>query len=194
MHRQPLLKLLEAYRSTHPDESAVVDRMAVLVTGHEDCFDRTCRPGHMTGSAWVVSADSKRHLLMRHRKLGKWLQPGGHADGDPDVAAVASREANEETGLTGLRIVADANDNAVLDLDVHEIPARFGPSGEMIDDAHEHHDVRFLLQATGPETLTINEESDDLRWCPPEEVRTLTQEPSVLRLLEKAQGWLESRQ
>ncbi|MEO0529448.1 MAG: NUDIX hydrolase [Planctomycetota bacterium] len=186
MPHQPLLDLLAAYREKHPEEVSVVDRIVSLVTGHDDCFERTCRPGHLTGSAWVVSADGERHLLMHHRKLGKWLQPGGHADGQTDLAAVARREANEETGLDTLRIVADADGHAALDVDVHDIPSRLGASGEVIDTAHEHHDVRFLLQATEDETLSVNDESHELRWCSPEEVSELTQEPSVLRLLEKA--------
>lgn len=184
--------MLAAYRSANPHESPMVDQIMSLVTAHTDCFERTCRPGHLTGSAWVVSADGQRHLLLHHRKLAKWLQPGGHADGETDLAAVASREANEETGLAGLEIVTDANGLVPLDVDVHEIPARFGPNGELIEEAHEHHDVRFLLRATEEEKLRGNEESRELRWCLPDEVRTLTQEPSVIRLLEKSDRRLEA--
>ncbi len=190
MHREPLLELLGDYRAACPAEAAVADRITTLVAANEDCFDRTCRPGHLTGSAWVVSGDGQRHLLMHHRKLDIWLQPGGHADGQTDLAEVAKREAQEETGIQALRVVADASGLVPLDLDVHDIPARLDAAGEVIDDAHEHHDVRFLLQATGDETLIDNEESNELRWCCPEEVRTLTQERSVLRLLEKAQSRL----
>lgn len=187
MSRQPLLEMLADYRSRRPEEAGVVDRISDLVTAHADCFDRACRPGHLTGSAWVVSADGERHLLMLHRKLGKWLQPGGHADGQTDLETVARREAEEETGLIGLETIADATGLAPLDVDVHDIPARYAASGEPIDDAHEHHDVRFLLRAFRDETLVVNEESHELRWCTPAEVRGLTDEPSVLRLLEKAQ-------
>lgn len=187
MSRQPLLDLLADYRARHADEAAVVDRIVDLAESHPDCFDRTCRPGHLTGSAWVVSADGERHLLMLHRKLGKWLQPGGHADGQSDLEAVARREAEEETGLRGLKTLADESGLTPLDVDVHEIPARFGTDGALIEDGHEHHDIRFLLQATGDETLVVNDESHELRWCLPAEVRTLTAESSVLRLLDKAQ-------
>lgn len=187
MHRQPLLQLLHDYRAAFPKEAAVADRIAALAKSRPDCFDRTCRPGHLTGSAWVVSADGERHLLMHHRKLDKWLQPGGHADGQTELVEVARREAQEETGITELVTVADASGLVPLDLDVHDIPARTNDAGEPIDDAHEHHDIRFLLRATGDETLVDNEESNELRWCRVEEVRTLTNEPSVLRLLEKAQ-------
>ena len=76
-----------------------------FVRAHPDCLARTCAPGHLTGSAWIVSPDRRRTLLTHHRKLGKWLQLGGHADGDADLLAVALREAREESGLRGLRVV-----------------------------------------------------------------------------------------
>ena len=185
--RQPLLHLLANYRAAYPEESSMVSRIVSLAEGHENCFDRDCRPGHLTGSAWVVSADGNRHLLLLHKKLGKWLQPGGHADGQTNLSDVALREAHEESGLESLEIVADPRGLAPLDVDVHEIPARFTPDGQIKETAHEHHDVRFLLRATDSETLTLSDESDALRWCTAEEVRTLTQEQSVLRLLEKSE-------
>lgn len=194
MDRQPLLTMLSAYRVAHPDEEAVVDRISALADAHPDCFERTCRPGHLTGSAWVVSADGERHLLMLHRKLGKWLQPGGHADGQANMEGVARREAEEETGLTGLETIASGRGLLPLDVDVHDIPARLAPDGTLIDDAHEHHDIRFLLRVTGSDALVVNEESHELRWCLRDEVRTLTSEPSVLRLLDKAERRLAAAQ
>ena len=120
-----------------------------------DCCERTCAPGHFTGSAWVVSADGQRALLLHHRKLDRWLQPGGHADGDGDLAAVALREAEEETGLRGLRVQP-----AVFDLDRHRIPAR-GTEPE-----HWHYDVRFVVHAGGDEAFVVSEESHALAWRP----------------------------
>lgn len=191
MHRDPVIQLLTAYREANPSEAQVADRILALVNSRTDCFDRTCRPGHLTGSAWVVSPDGERHLLLHHRKLDKWLQPGGHADGQTDLAEVALREAIEETGLESLRVIADNHGVAVLDLDVHDIPARYKPDGSLIEDSHEHHDVRFLLQADADESLCLSDESNELRWCTPAEVRSLTQEWSVLRLLEKSRERLK---
>jgi 8-oxo-dGTP pyrophosphatase MutT (NUDIX family) len=110
-------------------------------------------PGHFTGSAWVVSADGERALLMHHRKLDIWVQPGGHADGDGDLAAVALREAEEETGLRDLHI-----EGGVFDLDRHLIPAR------KADPAHFHYDVRFVVRAGADEGFVVNEESHALAW------------------------------
>ena len=189
MHRSKILALLEEYQQRWPDEDAVANRIRSLVHERADCFDRTCRPGHLTGAAWVVSADRKRHILLHHKKLDRWLQPGGHADGDPDLARVALREASEETGLQGLRIV----DSVPLDLDVHLIPARLGPSGELLEDAHEHHDVRFLVLAESSDRVTVSHESHEVRWCSEEQVRALTVEKSVLRMLNKATQLNERR-
>ncbi|MEN0109455.1 MAG: NUDIX hydrolase [Planctomycetota bacterium] len=184
--REELRAMLAAYVAAHPDESETAARIGRLVTGHADCFQRGCRPGHLTASAWVVSADGARHLLLRHRKLGKWLQPGGHADGDTDLLAVARREVTEETGLSGLEPIVSASGLLPLDLDVHQIPARIDANGAEIDDAHEHHDVRFLFRATGEDRLTANHESDGLAWLEPDGVQARTDEESVLRLMRKA--------
>jgi 8-oxo-dGTP pyrophosphatase MutT (NUDIX family) len=86
------------------EASAVAETIA-FVEAHPDCLLRSCAPGHLTGSAWIVSPDRRRTLLTLHRKLGKWLQLGGHADGDPDLLAVALREAREESGLARLAVV-----------------------------------------------------------------------------------------
>lgn len=183
MHREPLLQLLTQYEAQSPDELPTVQRIRKLVTEHEDCFDRTCRPGHITGSAWVLSHDRSHCLLLHHRKLDRWLQPGGHADGESNVAAVALREAQEESGLEQLAV---ENNGLPLDLDVHVIPARFDAVGNQIEDSHEHHDVRFLLVATEGEPLVLSDESHDLRWLTHEEVLNLTDEESVLRMMRKA--------
>jgi 8-oxo-dGTP pyrophosphatase MutT (NUDIX family) len=150
---------------------------SAFADAHPDCCERTCVPGHFTGSAWVVSADGERALLMHHRKLDIWVQPGGHADGDGDLAAVALREAEEETGLRGLRI-----EGGVFDLDRHAIPARGA------DPEHFHYDVRFVVRAGADETFVVNEESHALAWLP---MRDIAADPhadeSVRRMARK---WL----
>ena len=182
MHRQPLLRLLADYRATCPEQAEVVAQIVDLVESHADCLLRTCRPGHITGAAWVVSSDRQRCLLVHHRKLGKWIQPGGHADGDPDVAAVALREAQEETGLQSLRLAA----RIPLDVDVHDIPERRDAGGRLLEDAHQHHDIRFLLVADSEETPTVSHESHDVRWFTRSELEQWVDEVSVLLMARKA--------
>jgi 8-oxo-dGTP pyrophosphatase MutT (NUDIX family) len=128
------------------------DRILDLVARSPAPADRTTRPGHLTGSAFVVSDDGERAVLLFHRKLRRWLQPGGHADGDMNLVHVAWREASEETGIDGLAV-----DPEPVDLDIHEVRP---PS----EDAHLHLDVRFLVVAPPRAVLAANDESDAIRW------------------------------
>ena len=162
-----------AYRARWPEEADTVSRFEAFVDTHPDCFERTCRPGHVTGSAWLVDAAGERVLLTHHRKLGRWLQLGGHSDGDPDPLAVALREAREESGLA-VRVL----DEAIFDVDVHRIPARGS------EPAHRHYDVRFLLVAES-HRFRKNDESHALEWVPVGAIRSLTGEESVLRMARK---------
>lgn len=140
-------------------------------------FERSHAPGHFTGSAWLVSADGERVLLTHHRKLGRWLQLGGHADGDRDLARVALREAEEESGLREL--VAEPG---IFDLDRHLIPARGS------EPAHWHYDVRYVVRATGSEVFEVGEESLDLAWRPVSAIAQDVQADESLRRM--AQRWL----
>ncbi len=180
MHRRPLLALLASYARRYPAEAAVAERFAAFVRAHPDCFERACIPGHVTGSAWVVSADRSRFLLTHHRKLDRWLQLGGHADGDPDPARVALREATEESGIGNLALVPTDGEVRPLDLDAHEIPAR----GH--EPAHIHYDVRYLVVAPADAVLTLSDESIALRWFPSDEPLRVDHDESVARLRIKA--------
>jgi len=186
MHRRPLLEMLACYRHAFPAEAEVVDRITALVEAHADCFERTCRPGHLTGAAWIVSADRRRCLLAHHRKLDRWLQLGGHADGQWQIEEVALREAREESGMSAFEMLSIAGDRIPLDVDVHAIPPRYDAEGRLVEDAHEHHDIRFLLIAHDGQPLRASDESHDVAWFTPDEVRERTDEPSVLRMLHKA--------
>lgn len=128
------------------------ERVLALIDEHNDIAHRTCRPGHLTGSAFVVDPSRDACLMLFHTKLQRWLQPGGHADGDTNLAHVALREAQEETGIDGLRVVAPA-----IDVDIH----RVDPPKE---DAHLHLDVRFLVLAPPGAEPVGNEESQALQW------------------------------
>lgn len=159
-----------------------------FVEQYPNCFDRSLLSGHITGSAWIVSPDRQQTLLIHHRKLDRWLQPGGHADGDPDVAAVALREAQEETGLTTLTVVAPPGDNsnsdisqtvAILDVDIHPIPAR----NEVPE--HLHYDIRFLVEADPTEPLGFSDEINNIQWFTLETASNYTDSESIIRLIRK---------
>lgn len=159
-----LLELLSKYRFGNPEDAPTADEFRRFIEDNPACCERSLRIGHLTGSAWLVSPDGNSALLMRHRKLGRWLQPGGHADGNPDLAAVALREAGEETGMDGLTAAQD-----IFDLDLHRIPAR-GP-----EPAHWHYDMRFVVQAARLE-FAHNEESLAMAWF---DVGRLAQDPAA---------------
>lgn len=186
MKREPLLKLLRAHAAGNLDahEASMAAGMIRFVEEHEDCAERSLLIGHLTGSAWIVDAARRRTLLTQHRKLGKWLQPGGHADGDLDMAAVAMREAREETGLTKLRLAHGGSGGAVMifDVDRHRIPLR-GAEPE-----HWHYDVRFVVEADPDEPLVMTNESKDLAWVAVADVRRFNPEESMLRMVRKTQG------
>jgi 8-oxo-dGTP pyrophosphatase MutT (NUDIX family) len=175
MHRQPLISLLQAYSPSDATDAAARDRILRFVREHDDCFERSLLEGHVTGSAWIVNASRTRCLLTHHRKLDRWLQLGGHADGQTDALEVALREAQEESGLTSLRPVSDA----VFDCDVHPIPGR-GSEPE-----HFHYDVRFLLEADDAEPLVLSEESKELAWVALADVASLESDESVMRMVAK---------
>ena len=178
MDRQTITKALLNYETPYADEQPFVNKFLELLN-HPNAFQRHHMPGHITGSSWIVDASREFVLLVHHGTLNRWLQPGGHADGEEDVLNVALREAREETGVTQFQVLQ----NTFFDLDIHPIPAnsRF--------PAHLHYDIRFLLQADRHEKIIVSEESHDVAWIPIQQLQQLTvNNASVMRMLEKAQG------
>jgi 8-oxo-dGTP pyrophosphatase MutT (NUDIX family) len=174
--REELIKAIESYETPYADESLFRPAFMELLR-HPRSFFRDHLPGHMTGSAFIIDLTGKFVFLTHHAKLNKWFQPGGHADGDENIIAVAMREAREETGLTTLGLV----NNSIFDIDIHVIPARKD------FPLHDHYDVRILLTASKEENYVITEESNDLAWIPLAEVNRLTNyNQSISRMVEKA--------
>ncbi|MDP1698824.1 MAG: NUDIX hydrolase [Xanthomonadaceae bacterium] len=171
-------RALHAHSVELPQRVAEVAQFSAFLASSPDVFQRWHLPGHFTGSAWLVSADGERVLLTHHRKLGRWLQLGGHADGDPDLAQVALREAEEESGLSVLQVVP-----SIFDIDRHRIPARGN------EPEHWHYDVRFVVRAGGDEAFVVSDESHALAWRRIDEIAADTDaEASMQRM---ARRWLE---
>jgi 8-oxo-dGTP pyrophosphatase MutT (NUDIX family) len=174
-----LRELLHRYADQHVGDPHVAACMAFL-DEVERPFDREQATGHFTGSAWLVSADGEMVLLTHHRKLNRWLQLGGHADGDSDLAGVALREAHEESGLSGLRV-----DPEIFDVDRHWIPERKGEPG------HRHYDVRYVVHASADDAFVVSDESLELAWV---SIRTLADADDTDESLRRmAHKWLARR-
>lgn len=180
MSRDRLVALLDAYQPFEDSDLRARECILDFVRQNPRCFERELEVGHVTGSAWLVDPPGERVLLTHHRKLNRWLQLGGHADGDGDILRVALKEAQEESGLSEIEVI----DAAIFDLDVHEIPSR--PA----EPAHFHYDVRFALCALSPEGFQASPESNSLAWIEIAELERFTQERSMLRMRDK---WLARR-
>lgn len=173
--RFALIDKIAGYQPADDAEGAFKEKFLTLLA-HPRSFFRDHLPGHITASAWIVDAARESTLLTHHAKLNRWLQPGGHADGDEDVLNVARKEAFEETGLRSLATVTPD----IFDLDIHLIPERNG------FPAHLHYDVRFLFQADKEERFTVTAESHDLAWIEYCEIAAKSgNNRSMMRMAEK---------
>ena len=177
MHRQQLLDLLKQHKTRFMDESAFVSRAISFIEANEDCFYRELWPIHVTGSTWVVNARRDRVLLLHHRKLDQWFQPGGHADGDADILRVALKELVEETGLEEKDTKLVGLD--VFDVDIHTIQAN------QRDPRHEHIDIRFLVEIDDALHVPGNDESHEVIWAALHEVSRYNRNRSTYRMVEK---------
>lgn len=175
MDKASLCRELDRYASRYPQEIRKTHQFLELLECEPYCYERRAAMGHITASALVLSADKRSVLLMHHKKLDKWLQPGGHADGEEDLLEVAMKEVFEETGLKELEAVTEN----ILDIDIHNIPQRREVP------AHLHYDVRFCFLAGNDAELCKNHESHSVQWVPLSGVDQLTSEESVLRMVRK---------
>jgi 8-oxo-dGTP pyrophosphatase MutT (NUDIX family) len=176
MNRVELINFLKTYSTKYPEEQPFIPHFLQLLKD-ERAYFRDHLPGHITGSAWIIDPSNKLVLLTHHRKLGKWLQPGGHADGEENILAVALKEAEEETGLKKLK----SNTGLPFDIDIHPIPERNG------FPRHFHYDVRFLFEADSNDEIVMSQESNDLAWIKVDTVEERTGgNRSILRMIEKS--------
>ena len=174
---EKLLNSIEKYQPSSPYDTVLKDQFSQFIRANPDnCLLRSNLSGHLTASAWVIDSETKsKALLVNHVKLNRWLQPGGHADGDSDLMHVAQKELEEETGIK-----AEISNPQIFDLDVHAIPwhKQVPP--------HLHFDVRYLFLASAHATLIISEESRELAWVDLTALELRGVDESVLRLAEKS--------
>ena len=169
--RNDLKASLASVVAASDTERVALERLATLLDGEGDPFDRNIEaPGHVTASAFVLHPDGDRLLLILHRKLQRWLQPGGHVEpSDPTVWDAAIREVEEETGL-----VASLVGDGPFDVDIHRLSHGGGD--------HEHFDVRYLVTAMGE--AFAGDGVDAVRWASLSELEEM--EESLQRPARKA--------
>jgi 8-oxo-dGTP pyrophosphatase MutT (NUDIX family) len=175
--RALLLAELDRYEPADAREREMAERLRRFVAANADCFERSLLVGHVTGSAWVVDRALEAVLLTHHRTLDRWLQLGGHADGDGDVRRVALREAREESGITDIVAASEG----IYDVDVHEIPARGA------EPAHVHYDVRYAFFADRRAVPVASGESHAVAWIALADLPRFGADASVLRLRAKTE-------
>ena len=163
------------------DQKERVDIEATVAFLRRDInpFDRNNFAGHVTGSSFLLSPDLQSVLLTHHAALDRWLQFGGHADGESDIRNVALRETEEESGKTDIDLITAA----IFDVDVHEIPANHR-NGEPL---HLHYDIRYLLQARTVD-FTVSHESKALQWVPVRDLEIMPVPEAIKRMAEKARS------
>lgn len=162
--KERLVGLINEYSKAGEAEKIDSEPLMDFVINFEgyDLIDRKNFTGHITASAFIVNENNSALLLLKHKSLNRWLQPGGHVDAaDATIYAAAYREACEETGVAphDLTLLSDI----IFDIDSHHIPA----NNKKSEPAHVHHDIRFLFRCGNSTLLNISlEESTDSRWVP----------------------------
>ena len=175
-NKQTLIRSIESYIPDTETEQKHRKSVLMFLRENNNNFERSNLKGHITGSAWLLNKEKTKVLLNYHRKFNKWMQFGGHADGDTDILAVAIKEAQEESGLTNIYPVF----STIFDVDVHAIPANLTKT----EPAHYHYDVRYLLW-TPEREYTISKESIDLKWVNINEIRSFVKAESLTRMIDK---------
>lgn len=175
--RRQILNLLDEYDPIDEGELKTKFKIIDFVNDNRDCFFRTNASGHVTGSCWLVDNNGQDVLLTHHKKLNKWVQLGGHADGNPNILDVAMREAREESGIGGIVAI----DGRIFDVDIHHIPQHkdVGP--------HFHYDIRFALSAPH-RIFDVSHESHALAWVSIEELASASNNRSLKRMAKK---WID---
>ena len=178
-----LLNDLADYARIFPAEQAAAEVIVRFLEAEPFPFSRSAAAAHITGSAFVLDRQGGALLLIHHRALNRWLQPGGHVDDGEDAATAALREAAEETGLSGLRLLPWRGGLLPIDIDSHAIPAN-PRKGEA---AHVHHDIRYLIQADTTALTPDQTETLGARWAPVSELDSIFP-ARVRRKLDSALG------
>jgi 8-oxo-dGTP pyrophosphatase MutT (NUDIX family) len=170
-----LITQLEQYQPWDATESAHQAAILELLRSNSAAFDRHAyQPGHITGSTWILAEETEQVALIFHRRINRWLQPGGHAEpGENNGVSTALREAAEELGL-----MIDPARASLFDLDVHRIPAT------ATQPEHSHFDLRYLCRIEH-QPLDSGSDAAAARWFTVAELEAIALDQSMKRMLDK---------
>jgi 8-oxo-dGTP pyrophosphatase MutT (NUDIX family) len=155
MNKKEIFELIEAYRPSYSEEIYFREKILDFVQSHTEPWDRKIKEGHLTVSVWLLNSDQTKAFLIHHLKLDRWLQIGGHIEEQDDsLQTAALREALEESGLEGIRLLSPS----IYDLDIHLIPERKNEA------AHWHYDIRFLAKTDYQDFTTAYTEIKAAQW------------------------------
>lgn len=149
----PLRAELDAHQPADDRERSSKAVALAHLDEHDRPFDESAHPTHVTASAVVVGR--RGVLLHRHRKLGRWMQPGGHVDPGEDPPSAAARECREETGLV---VGHPGGRPCLVHVDVHDAA-----------DGHVHIDLRYLVEGPDAPPAPSPGESQEVSWMSWEE-------------------------
>ncbi len=177
MNKEKLIQLVQDYLEIYPSDihgENVLD----FLNKYDNFWQRTNESGHITASAWVINHERSKALLTHHIGLDKWFQLGGHIESaDADIYDASLRELIEESGSNNYKLIS----NNIFDIDVHQIPV-----SKKGVPAHVHYDIRMLYEGNSEDKILFDSnESMDVVWLTFEEIKSKTQEWSVLRMIEK---------
>jgi 8-oxo-dGTP pyrophosphatase MutT (NUDIX family) len=171
-----ILRILESYQTDTLIEQKYKNEMLEFLTESDNPLYMSNQKGHFTASAWIVSADHKSALLTEHAKIGKWFQLGGHIEeNDSSFLAACLREAEEESGIHGLSL----HNSFIIDIDVHTISEYKGIP------EHPHLDITCYLLAPEKANVIKTAESKNLQWVPLSEIKSLTDDLAIHRMVDK---------
>jgi len=177
LNQKDVLTSLQSHHPTSEKERQDTKRTIEFVQNTSRFWQRGTLLGHITASAWVIDTTYRYAVLVHHKKLNQWFQPGGHIENDISILAAAKREAIEETGIKQLEVAS----THIFDIDVHSIPENKSMS------QHWHFDIRFAFLANAAVQPHVSDESHDVRWIPLEELAQLNNDESITRMAEKTQ-------
>ncbi|MDQ6813221.1 MAG: NUDIX hydrolase [Bacteroidota bacterium] len=160
--KDEIIRLAKEYVEKFPEQKEEAEPLIGFLNSHEGAslIDRKNFTGHITTSAFIIDSSATALLLLKHKFLNRWLQPGGHADAtDATLLASAVREAKEETGLELKHFPLFSS--SIFDINSHFIPE----NSRKQEPSHVHHDIRYLFQCRPDQVINISlEESADSRW------------------------------